>query len=127
MRDLVRILDKDTKVWLFFMNLFSHSCHQIPERSFFIKSYQFPICARCTGLYLGYIIALIGLIKSKKIFNFKASIVFIVVMAVDGLGQLFKFFESNNSRRFITGFLSGLATISLLKIFLSTTKKTPQR
>lgn len=109
------------------MNLFSHSCHQIPERSFFIKSYQFPICARCTGLYLGYIIALFNLIKSKKVFKFKASVVFIVVMAIDGLGQLFKFFESNNKRRFITGFLSGIASISLLKIFLEKTKKIPQR
>ncbi|MGG7175281.1 DUF2085 domain-containing protein [Clostridium neonatale] len=24
-------------------------CHQLPDRSFFIRSYQFPICARCTG------------------------------------------------------------------------------
>jgi uncharacterized membrane protein len=33
-------------------------CHQIPERSFYVSGVQFPVCARCTGLYLG---ALIGL------------------------------------------------------------------
>jgi len=27
-------------------------CHQLPERSFFVDGYQFPVCARCTGLYL---------------------------------------------------------------------------
>ena len=24
-------------------------CHRMPERSFFYKGYQFPVCARCTG------------------------------------------------------------------------------
>jgi uncharacterized membrane protein len=28
-------------------------CHQMPERSFFIDGRQLPVCARCTGLYLG--------------------------------------------------------------------------
>lgn len=27
-------------------------CHQIPERSFFWDGHQWPVCARCTGLYL---------------------------------------------------------------------------
>ncbi|MCB7430270.1 DUF2085 domain-containing protein, partial [Erysipelatoclostridium ramosum] len=36
------------------MHLFSHSCHQKAERSFFIHGYQCPVCARCSGLYIGY-------------------------------------------------------------------------
>jgi uncharacterized membrane protein len=27
-------------------------CHQRPERSFVVDGSQFPVCARCTGLYL---------------------------------------------------------------------------
>jgi uncharacterized membrane protein len=27
-------------------------CHQRPERSFFWAGHQFPVCARCTGLYV---------------------------------------------------------------------------
>ena len=32
-------------------------CHQRPERSFFFHGQQLPVCARCTGLYLGALIA----------------------------------------------------------------------
>jgi uncharacterized membrane protein len=31
----------------------SFICHQRPERSFFLHGRQLPVCARCTGLYLG--------------------------------------------------------------------------
>lgn len=31
-------------------------CHQLPERSFHVAGMQFPVCARCTGLYLGGIV-----------------------------------------------------------------------
>jgi uncharacterized membrane protein len=32
-------------------------CHQQPERSFHLASFQLPVCARCTGLYLGCALA----------------------------------------------------------------------
>jgi uncharacterized membrane protein len=28
-------------------------CHRIPERTFNIRGHYFPICSRCTGLYIG--------------------------------------------------------------------------
>ena len=31
-------------------------CHQQPNRSFYIDGGQMPVCARCTGLYLGAVI-----------------------------------------------------------------------
>src|SRR6266404_9479319 len=36
---------------------FSHLCHQLPDRSFFIAGHQFAVCARCTGLYVGFTVA----------------------------------------------------------------------
>lgn len=35
-------------------------CHQRPERSFFWATHQFPVCARCTGLYLSAALGLVG-------------------------------------------------------------------
>lgn len=42
------------KLMVFGQNM---GCHQMPERSFFIRGKQFPVCARCTGVFLGNIAA----------------------------------------------------------------------
>lgn len=42
---------------LIIYSAFSHLCHQIPDRSFFIAGQQFAVCARCTGLYAGFTVA----------------------------------------------------------------------
>ncbi|MGD0751755.1 MAG: DUF2085 domain-containing protein, partial [Anaerolineales bacterium] len=34
-------------------------CHRIAERSFHIGSVQLPLCARCTGMYLGAVTGLV--------------------------------------------------------------------
>jgi uncharacterized membrane protein len=40
-------------------------CHQRPDRSFFWGEQQFPVCARCTGLYLSAAFGLIGWVVVK--------------------------------------------------------------
>lgn len=38
--------------------VFGHVCHQIPERSFFIDGHPFAVCSRCTGIYAGFLAAI---------------------------------------------------------------------
>ena len=47
--------------WIFWMEFCGKyaRCHQMPERSFFLGSYQFPLCARCTGIMLGRVLAVL--------------------------------------------------------------------
>lgn len=88
-------------------------CHQMPERSFFIKGYQFPVCARCTGVIISYFLALI-LFKKYKV-PWQLCIIMAGVMLTDWSLQYFGIKESTNSRRFVTGLIGvfGLNTLKL--------------
>lgn len=89
-------------------------CHRIPERSFFYKNHQFPVCARCTGVYLSLITA--PLLKQLNLTTntlIILGIVLLIPMTIDGTTQLFKLRESNNYLRLITGFLGGIGTLLL--------------
>lgn len=80
-------------------------CHQMPERSFFIKGYQFPLCARCTGILVGELVVL----PTWTVYHPSVilSLFLIVPMACDGLLQYELYIMSNNGRRFVTGLFAG--------------------
>ena len=61
-------MNKSDLIWIKLME-FGHrlGCHQMEERSFHFKGYQFPVCARCTGVIIGEIICIITLIFSIKL------------------------------------------------------------
>ena len=82
-------------------------CHQMPERSFNINGRQFPICARCTGVLIGNIIAYTMFL----IYALPMQFCFIgcVVMLADWLIQRLGIRESTNIRRLITGIIGGYA------------------
>lgn len=113
------------KFWIKSMEWCSNywGCHQLPERSFFLHGYQFPVCARCSGIIGGYVISLIYAACFNKI-NFALSIFLLVPMAFDGLLQLFTNYLSNNIKRFTTGLLAGFGFIQILKsVFLFIMKR----
>lgn len=87
-------------------------CHKMPSRSFFFKGKQFPICARCTGIFLGYIIGLITWIFYYP--NLYITILFFLPVGIDGGVQYLTKYESTNFRRLITGILFGLGFIFIL-------------
>lgn len=88
-------------------------CHRLPERSFFYKGVQFPICARCTGILAGYLIGIIYILTIETN-NFFIALLLLSPTAIDGVGQLYGKWISTNKRRFITGLLAGISTVLLL-------------
>lgn len=81
------------------------SCHRMPERSFFYKGKQFPVCARCTGIYLGYFIFMPTMIYIN--ISILVAIICVLPTILDGLTQAFCSRESNNTLRFLSGVLAG--------------------
>jgi uncharacterized membrane protein len=42
-------------------------CHQIADRSFRLWSHQMPVCARCTGIYVGAAIAGVAALAPRRL------------------------------------------------------------
>lgn len=82
-------------------------CHQRPDRSFFIGSYQFPLCARCTGVAAGEAVAFI-LLMFRYIISPVSSVILLGIMGLDWFVQYKGILGSTNVRRFITGIMGGL-------------------
>ncbi|MDR1464972.1 MAG: DUF2085 domain-containing protein [Oscillospiraceae bacterium] len=88
-------------------------CHRMPERSFFFRGHQFPLCARCTGIVVGYA-AGIPLLALLPRIPFWITLLMAVPMIIDGIAQNKYGKLSNNPRRFITGVLWGVSAVELL-------------
>ncbi len=92
-----------------FLRLF-FGCHARPDRSFYFRGKQFPICARCTGELVGMILCIPTLIFWGCP-SFGVVLLLMVPLIVDGSVQKLTSYESGNIRRLITGILFGMALI----------------
>lgn len=102
---------------LSFLNLLQQlgersGCHQMPERSFKIGWYTFPVCSRCTGIFFGQLSAVICLIAGVICPPYIA-LGLLAVMGADWLIQRIGLKESTNIRRLITGLCGGFGLFSL--------------
>jgi uncharacterized membrane protein len=111
-------------------------CHRIAERSFHIGSVPLPLCARCTGMYLGAVAGLVfqsirGGKRSKAPgWGIIAILgVFVVAFGIDGLNSYLYLFKQirpgilpqipniyipNNTLRLLTGSGMGLGISAML-------------
>jgi uncharacterized membrane protein len=104
-------------------------CHRIPERSFFLNGRQLPLCARCTGTFLGAMLGMGALLLYRRqraarlpsVPVLGLMVLFIALWAFDGLNSYLTFFpgvphlyEPQNWLRMTTGLLNGLALITLV-------------
>ena len=87
-------------------------CHQKVERSFKCNNKVFPICARCTGELIGFVVfvPLFLWIKPNVLIGF----LLLIPMIVDGMVQFKTNYESHNVTRLITGILGGLGILTII-------------
>jgi uncharacterized membrane protein len=99
-------------------------CHQIAERTFFLNGQPLPLCARCSGTYLGAVLGFLGLVVAGRrrvgeLPRLRMIVVlgaFVAIMGFDGVNSYLSFFPSaphlytpTNFLRVSTGLLNGLA------------------
>jgi uncharacterized membrane protein len=113
-------------------------CHRIPSHSLTMDGRPLPLCARCTGMYLGALFGtLLQLIIGKRSggFNSKTLIVlglFALLFIVDGVNSLMglvldhsPLYEPQNWLRLVTGMGVGLLISAVLyPIFTQTVWQT---
>jgi uncharacterized membrane protein len=109
-------------------------CHRIDLRSFHLGVRELPLCARCTGMYLGAVLALVyqGIVGRRKSGTPPLAVLvllgsLVIAFAIDGLNsflhlsplmQLFpnlpRLYSPNNTLRLLTGSGMGLAMAAAL-------------
>ena len=96
---------------------FGHVCHQLPERSFFIGGHKLAVCARCTGLYLGFagslsFYPLISGLKRSATPERKWLFMAGTPLLIDFALGFFGIWENTHLSRFSTGALLGAVAVS---------------
>jgi len=105
-------------------------CHRIGDRSFHIGDYQFSVCARCTGQYLGAVLGMVFLTIFRRYRSgpppwpvIGILVVWAAGYAVDGANsalhlipwtEKYWLYEPNNTLRLITGTGVGLGLSVML-------------
>ncbi|MFC2015931.1 DUF2085 domain-containing protein [Chloroflexota bacterium] len=118
-------------------------CHQIPERSFILGGHRLPLCARCTGTFLGAVLGLTAMLIRRRgrasllppVPVLAVLVIFVGMWAFDGLNSYMTLFpgaphlyEPRNWLRLLTGLLNGLALITFVfPIFNFTLWRKPTR
>ncbi|MBN1179999.1 MAG: DUF2085 domain-containing protein [Anaerolineae bacterium] len=105
-------------------------CHRIPSHSFFVGGRQLPLCARCSGTFLGALTGLFGqavVLKRRRDSGLPPIpivillVAFIGIMGADGLNSYLTLipgapylYEPQQWLRIITGSLNGLTLSALI-------------
>jgi uncharacterized membrane protein len=111
-------------------------CHQLPEHTLFLAGVPMPFCARCTGTYLGALLALANVCLKGR---WRASRLppprvlavlglFIAFWTIDGFNSYWQFLSGNvllyvpnNAMRLVTGLGHGLSlSIVIFPLFNAT-------
>jgi len=93
--------------------LFSHVCHQNPDRSFSLLVFggKSILCARCSGMYLGLICGVSFLLirKISELTIIKMILCSVVLLLVEMIGENLNPFLFGNTTRALTGVFFGIS------------------
>lgn len=97
-------------------------CHQLDSRSLVFGDTVTPLCSRCAGIYIGFLIAAIILFimfrrrqsELPPLYIMIILAVFFLSTVIDGLASYLNLYTTNNILRFSSGFLSGAAIMVVL-------------
>lgn len=107
-------------------------CHQIPGRALDLGDRALPLCARCTGIYTGFFVAIVFQLclryrRGKQLPPAATTSICIFLIAVlvgESLGSMFSFWTSGIQARFLLGLLGGISIgvllLPVLNCFLTT-------
>ncbi len=102
-----------------------YSCHQQPDRSFWIFGYPMALCCRCLGTYIGVAITSVLALINKFSIGEKAIIIIAILAFADifinyGMGKLQ---NTGNVTRFIAGILLAIVITKVFDYILKTERK----
>jgi uncharacterized membrane protein len=104
-------------------------CHQIESHSFTVAGHQLPLCARCTGTFLGALVGLFGqavVLRRRRAAEFPTTPVLTILVGftlswmADGLNSYLALiggahlYEPRNALRLTTGAVNGLTMSALI-------------
>ena len=92
-------------------------CHQAPFKSFSVNGWQFLVCARCTGIYLGAFLGMLLFtppIAKYILSGYKYFVAFSLLMLLDAVTNNFIFTEYNKTTAFLTGYLFSFFTVNFV-------------
>lgn len=98
-------------------------CHQLPERSFFGGGIQVPVCARDTGIYIGFVVSFLVIALVHKgerprgfprwhVWAFMGGL--LLAMAWDGVSSYAALRQTTNAIRLFTGLGVGYSAAAIV-------------
>ncbi len=93
-------------------------CHMKNSRSIFINDNQMAYCARCFGIFFGFVIGAAIATFVKVDLKWWLLVIGLVPIGLDGGLQLITSYESNNIIRLLTGSLAGIVTMLAMGLII---------
>jgi uncharacterized membrane protein len=96
----------------FCYGIFTPICHQNPSRSFLFLGYPLGVCARCLGIYFGFLggMGLYPFLKKPSNLTLPRARIFILMslpIVIDAAGNFLLIWTTPNWPRFAAGFIWG--------------------